>query len=140
MYITAQRVISEEGQQGINTFYYLHRPNKQPKPATFSDVLSVDEGNTGKLIKDQVEVKPGGNRVKSYLDIVAPDTMDAKSIIAALEKFKKEINQSRMGPIISLANRIGLRFSAEIEMYKILGDEYDTLKDRAVALFRSANR
>ncbi len=140
MYITAQRVISEEGQQGINSFFHLHRPNKQPKPATPSDVVSVAESNTGKLIKDQVEIKPGGNRVRSYLDIVAPDTMDAKSIIAALDKFREDINQSRMGPIISIANRIGLRFSAEIEMYKILGDEYDALKNRVVALFRQANR
>ncbi|MFH0919011.1 MAG: hypothetical protein V1913_01500 [Fibrobacterota bacterium] len=140
MYLTAQRVVSSDGQQGINAFFHLHRPHKQPKPTTPSEVVAVAENNTGKLIKDTLEVNPGGNRVKSYLDIVAPDTTDAKAIITALDKFRGEIDPARMGPIFSFNGGIGLRFNTEIEMHKVLNDEYDTLKDRVVVLFRYAHK
>ena len=120
----------------------MHRPHKQPKPTTPADVVSVAENNTGKLIDDisPPEVKPGGNRVKSYLDIVAHDNVDEKVLRVALDKFGDEIEETKMGPIFFFHGGIGFRFNAEIGMNKILDDEYTTLKNRALTLFRRAHK
>jgi hypothetical protein len=135
MYLTAQCVLSQDGQTGINAFFHLHRPGKQPKPSSNSEVVFVAESNTGKLIKDHCDIKPGGNRVKSYLDIVATDTIDEKAINAALDKFQLEIVQDKMGPIISIVDGIGFRFNAETGLFKSLDDEFSALRKRAVFLF-----
>jgi hypothetical protein len=142
MYLTAQRVFSKDGQEGINSFYYLHRPHKQPKPTTPADLVSVAENNTGKLLVNVSlpEVKPGGNRVKSYLDIVAHDDVDEKALHIALNKFKTEIEETKMGPIFFFYGSIGFRFNTETSMYKILKDEYVTLENKALLLFRKVHK
>lgn len=71
MYICAQRVIRPGGEaQGINSYYYVHGPSDwqgRPPPEFLPQV------NPGELADSLVEVDPPGNRVRSYLDIVAPD-------------------------------------------------------------------
>ncbi|OGJ92074.1 MAG: hypothetical protein A2268_05955 [Candidatus Raymondbacteria bacterium RifOxyA12_full_50_37] len=140
MYLTSQRVVSKDGQEGINSFFHLHRPHKQPKLKGPADITAVAEDNTGKLIKDNCEVEPGGNRVKSYLDIVAPDDAGEKQITAALDNLQGEIDQSKMWPITYLADGIGIRFNTDMELYKALEEEFSTLKASALALLRSARK
>lgn len=69
MLITSQRVRSERtGEQGINTFVYEH--GEMPWPEEPSQLLDLDQGT---LVFRSYEVPPGGNQVRSYLDIVTPD-------------------------------------------------------------------
>lgn len=71
MYICAQRVIRPGGEaQGINSYYYVHGPYewRERPPSEF-----LPETNPGDLADSVVELDPPGNRVRSYLDIVAPD-------------------------------------------------------------------
>jgi hypothetical protein len=78
MYLTAQRVRAPSGQKGINAFFYLHRRAWLDEPPP--EVLP--EHNPGELLHKQIEIyPPSGNRVLSYLDIVAPDGTPSTQII-----------------------------------------------------------
>lgn len=70
MYLTAHRVVSPVSlDEGINSFLYLHGPH------TWQGVPPTDapDTNPGALVAKQIVVPPPGNRVRSYLDVVAPD-------------------------------------------------------------------
>jgi hypothetical protein len=69
MRLTAQRVVSREGKGGINAFCYLHGP-----PQTWLDEPSPEViKNPGHLTNSHVEIPPLDNRVRSFLDLIAPD-------------------------------------------------------------------
>lgn len=74
MRLVAQRVRSVRGDDGINAFYYAHGPYvwlDSPPPEI--------RRARGHLINSHVAVRPPGNRVRSYLEILAPDeTSNAK--------------------------------------------------------------
>lgn len=67
MYLTAQRVISACGENGINGFLYEHGA------VTWESPPEPGNGAVGELVHTFVMVPPGGNKVVSYVDIVAPD-------------------------------------------------------------------
>ena len=68
MFLTAQRVISPGGENGVNGFLYEHGDvawETPPEPIA---------GSIGVLAHSFLSVTPtGDNKVVSYLDIVAPD-------------------------------------------------------------------
>jgi hypothetical protein len=70
MYLTAHRVVRPStGEEGINAFFYLHG-------ALVWDGLppeGIPDREPGELTNEHVELQPPGNRVRSYVDIVAPD-------------------------------------------------------------------
>jgi len=75
MRLTAQRVVSPHGKDGINAFCYLHGPHSwldEPPPEIMND--------PGRLANSHVEVEPPGNRVRSYLDVIAPDHVPSDKI------------------------------------------------------------
>ena len=93
MYATAHRVVSPTtGAEGINAFHYLHEGltwNGPPPP----DLRP--ESNPGTLDNDSVSVPPPGNRVRSYLDVVAPDGTSPASIEQAIaEAISSEVPDS----------------------------------------------
>lgn len=137
MYLTAQKVVSDKEQAGINVFYHLHRLEKQPIVSSKLDVISVAESNAGELIKERCDINPGGNRVKSYLDIVAPNEIEVKQLGTALDEFRNDIISDNIGPIISIVRGIGFRFNADFGLYDTVIDEYDELKTRALSLLES---
>ena len=67
MYTTAHRVQRGES-EGINRFLHLHGEDFcWPK-----DASSLPEAAPGEEKRAEVELLPGGNRVRSYLDVLAP--------------------------------------------------------------------
>ncbi len=67
MFLTAQRVISSRGENGINGFLYEHGAvvwEAPPEPIA---------GSIGELVHQFILVTPGDNKIVSFLDIVAPD-------------------------------------------------------------------
>ena len=67
MYLTAQRVVSARGENGINGFLYEHEAvswETPPEPIA---------GAIGELAHSFILVTPGDNKVMSYIDIVAPN-------------------------------------------------------------------
>jgi hypothetical protein len=67
MYLVAQRVLRPQtGEEGINAFHYVHGGGDWVFPPD-------PEDDPGELINSNVLIPVGGNRVRSYLDVVAPD-------------------------------------------------------------------
>src|SRR5690606_28704496 len=69
MYITAQRVrASQGGDEGINAFLHRHASSWAEAPPD-----NIPDRDPGELVRSAVIIEPGGNQVRSYLDIVAPE-------------------------------------------------------------------
>ncbi len=80
MYLTAQRVVTPIGQQtGINVFLYSH-----PNRAWRIPPNDIPDKDHGKLVNKKIDVQPPGNRVQSYIDIVAPDETKDYEIVRRL--------------------------------------------------------
>ncbi len=85
MLLTAQRIISPVTEQhGVNVFQYLHGPYTWVQvPGEF-----LPDANPGELFESWPEIAPGGNRVLSYLDVVAPDDIDPPGLHQLLASLK----------------------------------------------------
>ena len=73
MLLTAQRVVSPLSRaRGVNVYLYLHGSFVWDRvPNEF-----LPEANPGELVAQWIQLAPGGNRVISFLDVVAPDDID----------------------------------------------------------------
>jgi hypothetical protein len=71
MYITAHRVRAPTSNaEGINAFFYVHGSVVWDDPVA----AGIPDENPGTLMAQSIALSPpSGNRVRSYLDIVAPD-------------------------------------------------------------------
>ncbi len=71
MYLTAQHVRSRAGEDDYQSYLHLHDfPGSEPFP---KDPLTVPQSHPGLMVSKSLRLKPGGNGVLSYLDIVAHD-------------------------------------------------------------------
>ena len=83
MYLSAQRVRSPAGADGINAFQYLHGQYVwQGLPPQ-----GIPDQNPGTLVTQTLNVPPPGNRVRSFLDVVAPDDASWSEIRPAFIAF-----------------------------------------------------
>jgi hypothetical protein len=108
MYSTAHRV-SRGGQSAINVF--LHKHGKDF--AWPEDATSLPEDNPGALREKWTPIKPGGNPVHSYLDVLAPDETPREAIHQALEELQRDLPE-RLNPTTFKSGRVTIRFGVEI--------------------------
>jgi hypothetical protein len=75
MYLTAQHVRNDAGEEDLHVFLHLHGPDS----GALNDPWSVPHVNPGRLVPDSLprRIAPGGNSVLSYLDIIADDAIGA---------------------------------------------------------------
>jgi hypothetical protein len=67
VYLVSQHVRSPNtGHEGVNSLLYLHGSDTEV-------LLATPDDDPGTLTAQSISVCPPGNRVRSYLDIVAPD-------------------------------------------------------------------
>ena len=84
MLLTAQRVVSPQGQRGVNVYQYLHGPYVWPRvPSEF-----LPDVNPGELVNQWLEVAPGSNGIVSLLDIVTPDETAISDICQRLASLR----------------------------------------------------
>jgi hypothetical protein len=84
MYLTAHHVVSPTTQsEGVNAFLYLHGSMLWDGPPP----SGVPDEDPGTLVAQSLSVEPPGNRVRSYLDIVAPDAAHWEEIRQGLMDF-----------------------------------------------------
>lgn len=83
MLLTAQRVTSGE-KQGVNAFLYWHG-----RDILADDPFLLLDADPGTLQLRMVELDPGGNRVRSYLDVVIPDQATRAQVEAALDVLER---------------------------------------------------
>jgi hypothetical protein len=133
MYLTAHRVVANN-KNGINIFLHLHTNGEQPVMNSISTIALVAEKNTGTIVDDNCDLLPGGNRVKSYVDIVANDNISQDDIKNAINAVKTKISSVEL-PFQEIISSVGIRFGAEIGLYDMIVQEYDDLTNAAMMLF-----
>ncbi len=134
MYISAQRIQAPSpdgnpGPQGINAFYYSHGPQAWigPPPANF-----LPETNPGVFVDSSIEVPPPGNRVRSYLDVVAPDGAPLAQLAAAVAA----VPGAASLPVMWTVGDVWCRFGAELGLAPQWRRELQRLFARVVLLYR----
>jgi hypothetical protein len=89
MYLTAQRVVAPKtGEIGINAFLYLHPGRTWTVPPN-----EIPDKVPGRLKKTNIAIPPPGNRIRSYLDIVAPDEISGEELKRRLLTFLKRVER-----------------------------------------------
>lgn len=133
MYVCAQRVLaiggSYKGRQGINSFLYLHGSYEWSGPPA-PDWLP--DNNPGIITDSEIEIPPPGNRVRSYLDLVAPDNtpLDHLAQAAGRPGVVREL------PVIWTHENIWCRFGTEDTLAPQWQHELQRLLARIILLCR----
>jgi len=130
MILTAQHVRSSTGAEGINAFCRLHGLHewRDPPPEDLA---------AGVLVNQAISIPLGGNHVRSYLDVMAPDETPTQEIRQAVVQF---INRSR-GRTLPWAETIGrctFRFGVEFGLYESWAIEFRRLLLSALTVRRAA--
>lgn len=95
MYLTAQFVRSRDGVEGVNAYLSLHGPMGLPMSEDGAPDLerSASSGNGVEVVRSEA-VRPGGNAVRAYFDLAAPDACPDTGIIAAVEQLADLVKQT----------------------------------------------
>jgi hypothetical protein len=126
MYLVVQRVSHPSGAEGINAFHYVHYDDDWVVPP------HPDE-DPGHLVNENVVVPPPGNRVRSYLDIVAPDNAAWSEIRQALLAFLLD-HESEPMPWIGTSGRMRFRIGMDQALAQNWSSEATALYQAAKAI------
>ena len=109
MYLTAHHVVSaSDGHEGVNTFLYLHGSDAWTEPPP-----GVPDQNPGTLAAQSISLRPPGNRVRSYLDIIAPDGTRWEEVRVSLMDFVGTCQRSPL-PWTGKSGRCSFRLGMEL--------------------------
>lgn len=140
MYLTAQHVVApDRSGEGINAFAHLHGDRSRISPQDEAGIRLVADDDPGALIDQDVDLRPGGNSVRSYLDVVAADGESSAKIRAGLDALEMELGRSDP-PIARVVDGIGLRLNMNIGLYPQKLVEFSRLRDRIERLFEKCER
>jgi hypothetical protein len=131
MRLVAQRVVSPKGATGINAFCYLHGSNvwlAEPPPEIAS--------HPGNLVNSQIEVKPPGNRVRSYLDLLAPDDSPNRKLAADVRDIINLYEKAPVPPLplVVSCGDARITFNAEFQIAVAWRVEIEILAGRALSV------
>jgi hypothetical protein len=130
MYATAHLVCRREGEEGINAFLHHHGAD-YPWP---KEAWRLPEERPGKIVKQAFDLRPGGNSVRAYLDVLAPDGTPVDQIRAALAIFEEELCERRNPTVFQHApGRVTIRFGVEGNLEAV---REERLRDLEAALLR----
>jgi len=111
MYLRAQRVsVPDSHETGINAFLYSHPGRHWDTPPE-----EIPDQSLGLLAHKRVDVEEAGNRVRSYLDIVAPDDLDRVELKTRLLAFLKSARDQPL-PYQSVADPCRFRLGMDVEI------------------------
>jgi len=133
MYLTAQRVLTPKGETGINVFLHCNAVANEALLLTPNEIAAIADANPGDIVAHRCEVKPGGNRVLSFIDVVAPELYPLEGLRTVLDEAKDNILSAPL-PISLIEKGIGIRFGANYGLYEALPKEFDELVFRALSL------
>jgi hypothetical protein len=133
MYLTSHHVISPSTlHEGVNSFLYSHGAYD------WSDLPpGIPDENPGTLVAQSISVRPPGNRVRSYLDISAPDDVRWSDLRVALMDFVGRSQRSSL-PWIGSSGRCYFRLGMELGLVRQWQKELAILY-RASQALRLAN-
>jgi hypothetical protein len=114
MFATAHRVRSYNGQTGINAFVHFHGAGF-PWPAEPWH-LPEDAPGEPDPARERIDIRPGGNRVCAFLDLLAPDGTPTAALEIAVEALWLELTEaeasgvSTTDPIAYECEGVAMRF------------------------------
>jgi hypothetical protein len=109
MYVTAQHVTRPDARlDGINAFCYRHGSFVWAGPPP----EGIPDENPGELTASHVVVPVGGNRVRSYLDIIVPDEASWPEIRQAFIAFLSDAQRHDL-PWVGVSGRCTFRVALE---------------------------
>jgi hypothetical protein len=139
----AHRVRAADGTEGINVFLHLHGEGFV-WPETPWSLAQLAE-HPGTLVWKRVQVPPGGNKVLSFLDVIAPDDTpesDVEDILVPLV-FDLGLDDDPPGLVPPLPNpflfqrpkgwgadKVIVRFGVADELLSRRVEEYQALRDQ----------
>ena len=112
MYITAHRVMRDTSEH-TNAFVHTHGI-AFPWPDNAADLPETDPGQEIEALR-HIELAPGGNRIRSFLDELAPDDAEWPAIDDALRTLSEEIEQ-HVNPAVFKCGPVTLRFGVDFGM------------------------
>ena len=122
MLLVAQRVVSVAHKiQGVNAYRYSHRYSRWPTDPT----ILFDDPNK-MLARKRIQLRPGGNRVISFLDVVAPDDMDVADLVHVLNEFSGQ-PQPPVFPVCKVSGPCAVRFAIGENIIPAWRDEIEDL-------------
>ncbi|HKY35860.1 MAG TPA: hypothetical protein VJN18_07975 [Polyangiaceae bacterium] len=129
MYLTSHHVLAPGGrQEGVNAFLYSHGAVTWQVPPA-----EIPDQDPGTLVAESISLRPPGNRVRSYLDIVAPDEARWDEVRVALMEFVGDSQRSPL-PWVGGTGRCSFRFGAEQSLARQWQKELAILYRSAQAL------
>lgn len=135
MYVTAHLVRSKEGEEGINAFLHLHGP-QFPWP---EDAAPLADTSPGKIVQRQIDLPPGGNQVRAYLDVLAPDDTDRDEIDRALAGLARDLDERR-NPTVFTLGPVTIRFGVELGLERLRAQQLHMLAPVALRLLDEHRR
>lgn len=139
MYLTAQRVYSLRTRKtGVNAFLYRHGDATVPGMSWDRPMIErVADDVIGTRGPEHIEIAPGGNRVLSFVDIVAADPTPIAQIEEAVREFRAKFTTARLPESLTLG-AIAIRFGAQ---YGLPEDhtraEFAQIAERALELLKN---
>ena len=129
MFLTAQHVRAVTGAEGINAFCRLHGAHEWTEPCP-------PDLPRGELVNQASSIPPGGNSVRSYVDVIAPDETSTQELCNAVVRF---IEQSRGHtlPWMASIGRCAFRFGVEGGLHARWPEEFRQLVLAALTVRRA---
>lgn len=115
MYLTAHRVKNPtSNEEGINTFYHEHGTDF----IWPSEPWKLPDTHPGSVKHSLLAIKPGGNQVISYLDVLAPDGTSIEELSETIDMLYaalllEEALGSIPNPTVYTSNSVCLRFGVD---------------------------
>ncbi|HEX3757250.1 MAG TPA: hypothetical protein VHW23_01030 [Kofleriaceae bacterium] len=129
MYVTAHLVKSRDQREGINAFLHVHGAGF----AWPDDASLLPETSPGKTVLHHTDLPPGGNQIRAYLDIVAPDRTPRAEIDQALTAFSQDLRERR-NPTVFRHGVITIRFGVELGLEGLRAQQLEMLTLPALQL------
>jgi hypothetical protein len=127
--LTAQHLRASTGAEGINAFCRLHGAHEWTEAPR--DLLG------GELVNQAISIQPGGNRVRSYVDVVAPDETSTREIQSALVNFIEQARGHSL-PWLGAVGPCTFRFGVETGLHASWPHELVQLVLAALSVRRAA--
>jgi hypothetical protein len=129
MYVTAHLVRSNEGDEGINAFVHVHG-------LQFSwpeDAAPLADTNPGRIVYQRIDLPPGGNQVRAYLDVLAPDEIARDAIERTLAGLASDLVERR-NPTVFTQGKVTIRFGVELGLERLRAQQFHMLAPIALRL------
>jgi hypothetical protein len=134
MYVTAHLVRTRSGDEGINGFLHHHGADFVWPP----DAADLPDTTPGAIVVRRVDLLPGANQVRAYLDVLAPDGTPRAQIAEAMAAFARDLPERR-NPTVFALGAVTIRFGVERGLERIREAQREMLAAVVLAVLDEAS-